>query len=83
MHTGCPVITSEQLRAGRALVRWRQKELADAAGISVATLKRLEAGKGPLKTSAVNMHKLQSLLADAGVEFIDENGGGSGVRLRK
>ena len=74
------MITSEQLRAARALVRWNQPKLAEAAGISVATLKRLEAGSGPLKTSAVNMHNLQTVLEKAGVIFIDDNGGG--VKLR-
>lgn len=77
------MITSEQLRSARAMVRWTQQKLADAVDISLATLKRLEGGSGPLKTSAVNMHNLQSALEAAGIEFIDENGGGPGVRLRK
>jgi len=77
------MITSEQLRAARAMVRWDQKKLSTAAGISLATLKRLEAASGPLRTSAVNMDNLQTALEQAGVIFIHENGGGPGIRLRK
>ena len=61
----------EQLRAARNLVRWSQHRLAEEAGISVETVKRLEAIRGPV--SALKPF----------VELLDENGGGPGVRLRK
>ena len=76
------IITIEQLRAARGLLGWSQSDLADRAGLSVPTVKRLEADFGP----AVSDHarrKLRRALEIAGIEFIDENGGGPGVRLRK
>lgn len=77
------MLTSEQLRAARAMVRIDQKTLADAAGISVPTLKRLEGASGALSTSHQNAERLRIALEAAGVEFIPENGGGAGVRLKK
>jgi transcriptional regulator with XRE-family HTH domain len=76
------VITIEQLRAARGLLGWSQTELASRAGLSLPTVKRLEGAFGP-KVSADARAKLQKALEAAGVEFIDENGGGSGVRFRK
>lgn len=80
------MLTSEQLRAGRALARLDQKTLAEAAGISVPTLKRLEAGTGPLSTLHQNAERLRSALEAAGVVFLPDGeqvDGGPGVRLRK
>lgn len=77
------MLTSEQLRAARAMVRLDQKTLAEAAGISVPTLKRLEGGAGPLNTSHQSAERLRTALEVAGVEFIPENGGGAGVRLKR
>jgi transcriptional regulator with XRE-family HTH domain len=76
------LITIEQLRAARALLGWSQSELASRAGLSPPTVKRLEASFGP-RVSDDARAKLQRALEAAGVEFIDENGGGPGVRLKK
>jgi len=76
------VITTEQLRAARGLLGWSQSELAARAGLSLPTVKRLEGGFGPNVSDAART-KLQRAIEAAGVEFIDENGGGPGVRLRK
>jgi hypothetical protein len=54
-----------------------------AASVSIPTIKRLEARDGPLGGRDVTASKIQSALEAAGIEFIDENGGGPGVRLRK
>ena len=75
-------ITIEQLRAARGLLGWSQSELASHAGLSLPTVKRLEASFGP-RVSSDARTKLQRALEAAGVEFIDENGGGPGVRLKK
>lgn len=75
-------MTIEQLRAARGLLGWSQSELASRAGLSLPTVKRLEGGFGP-KVSNDARAKLQRALVSAGVEFIDENGGGPGVRLKK
>jgi transcriptional regulator with XRE-family HTH domain len=62
---------------------WSQEQLAEAADVSLPTIKRLEANDGPLGGRSETGAKIQTTLEAAGVEFIDENGGGVGVRLRK
>jgi len=62
---------------------WSQEELAAAADVSIPTIKRLEAQDGPLGGRNETGTKIRSALESAGIEFIDENGGGPGVRLRK
>jgi transcriptional regulator with XRE-family HTH domain len=76
------VVTVEQLRAARGLLGWSQSELAARAGLSLPTVKRLEAGFGP-RVSDEARGKLQRAIEAAGIEFIEENGGGSGVRFRR
>ena len=65
------------------LVRWDQKALAEASGVSHVSVRRLEAKPGPLIAERPTIAKLRAALETAGVEFIAENGGGAGVRLRK
>jgi transcriptional regulator with XRE-family HTH domain len=72
-----------QIKAARALLGWSQDELARAAAVSIPTIKRLEAGEGQLGGQSETGDKIRHALQLAGVEFIDENGGGAGVRLRK
>jgi transcriptional regulator with XRE-family HTH domain len=72
----------EQLRAARALLGWSQTELAKQAGMSLPTVKRVETERGP-RVSEEARSALQRALVLGGIEFIDENGGGPGVRLRK
>jgi transcriptional regulator with XRE-family HTH domain len=74
--------TVEQIRAARALLGWSQTELASRAGLSLPTVKRVEGGFGP-NVSADARLKLQDALEAAGVEFLEENGAGRGVRFRK
>ena len=76
-------LTSELIRAARALLRWDQRKLAEASSVSLPTVKRLEAKPGALFAHAPTLAALTRALEVAGVEFIDENGGGAGVRLRK
>jgi transcriptional regulator with XRE-family HTH domain len=75
-------ISLEQLRAARGLLGWSQAELAERAGLSVPTIKRLEGGFGPRVSDAAR-DRLQMAIEAAGVEFIEENGGGLGVRFRR
>lgn len=83
-HSGVrKIVTAEQIRAARALLRMEQRELAEMAGFSLPTLKRIEGGSGPLRASYENAAKLVSALEKAGIEFIPENGGGVGVRFRE
>jgi transcriptional regulator with XRE-family HTH domain len=76
------VVTNEQLRAARALLGWSQTELALKAGLSVPTIKRLEGAFGPHVSDEARA-RVQKAMETAGVEFIEENGGGTGVRFRK
>ena len=77
-------MTSEQIRAARAMLRIEQGKLAELAGVSVETIKRLEKMDGPITTVRVaTLNAIRAALEAAGVEFIPENGGGAGVRLRK
>jgi len=75
------LITAEQIRAARGLLGWSQTKLAERAGLSLPTVKRVEA-ESP-KVSIEARRKLQRALELGGVNFIEENGGGLGVRLRK
>jgi predicted transcriptional regulator len=76
-------LTSEQVRAARALLRWEQKRLAEASGVSLASIKRLEALPGVVKAQPLTLRAIRSALESAGVIFVQENGEGAGVRLRK
>ena len=76
-------ISSAQLRAARALLRWSAQELANASKVGVATIRRVEVIEGEIPVTSANEAALRKALEAAGVVFIDENGGGSGVRLRK
>jgi transcriptional regulator with XRE-family HTH domain len=77
------LLTSEQIRAARALLRWEQRHLAEASSVSLPTIKRLESKAGILAGHNSTVAALKLALVTAGIEFIDENGGGAGVRLRK
>jgi len=74
-------LTSELVRAARALLRWDQRQLAAASSVSLPTIKRLEAKPGILIAHAVTVIAIRNALECAGVEFT--NGEQPGVRLRK
>jgi transcriptional regulator with XRE-family HTH domain len=76
-------VTGEQLRAARAMARMEQADLARLANVSVDTIKRLEKTIGPVSANIVTIYAVLEVLGLAGIEFIAENGGGPGVRLRK
>jgi transcriptional regulator with XRE-family HTH domain len=76
-------LTSAQIRAARALLRWSAEDLAEQAVLSVATVRRAELAENETSMTAANDLAVRRALEAAGVEFIDENGGGPGVRLRK
>lgn len=78
------VISANQMRAARALVDMSQSELARLTGISLPTLRNMENDKiGPQRSLAGNVEKVIAALRAAGVEFIERNGGGPGVRMRE
>lgn len=74
-------ISSEQVRAARALLNWSQGKLSEAAGVARATLAEFEAGKRtPISN---NLEAIRSALEANGVVFLEANEIGPGVRLRK
>lgn len=78
-------ISGRLIASARVLLGMTQKDLAERASISVSTLKRIEA-TGAFGLPGIlpnNAKALVAALEAAGVEFIAENGGGAGVRLRK
>ena len=76
-------LASSQIRAARALVRWTVDDLAREAALGRNTVLRAEVADGQTSLTAVNDLAIRRALEAAGVEFIDEDGGGPGVRLRK
>ena len=74
-------VTSAQVRMARAALDWTVRDLAEATGLHRNTINNIEVGRyaGDPKT----LELIEKTLRAAGVEFIDENGGGPGVRLRK
>jgi transcriptional regulator with XRE-family HTH domain len=68
-----------QLRMARAALRWGVRELAEKAGVTANTVTRIELG-ADAKRSTIDA--LQRTLEAAGIEFIPQNDGGPGVRLR-
>ena len=76
-------LTSGQIRAARSLIRWRAEDLAKESSVGVATIRRAELAEGPTALTAANDLAIRRTLEAAGIEFIDENGGGPGVRLRR
>ena len=77
-------MTGHQLRAARALVGLEQSELAERSGLSVNTIRKMEGwGTQVVRVRLDTLYRVQDALGAAGVLFIEENGGGPGVRLRK
>jgi transcriptional regulator with XRE-family HTH domain len=77
------LLTSAQIRAARALIRWSADDLARETTVSVTTIRRAELRESVTSLTSANDRAIRQALESAGVEFIDENGGGPGVRLRK
>jgi transcriptional regulator with XRE-family HTH domain len=83
-HTEEGMLTPDQLRAARSLVKWSREDLAKKSGVAAVTIKGFELLGADSKISTLN--KLRRALEAAGVEFIDDGDasldGGPGVRLR-
>ena len=77
------MLTGEQLRAARAMLKLEQGELATLSGVSVETIKRLERLDGPISANSMTLDGLQRALEGEGAVFLPENGGLPGVRLRR
>jgi hypothetical protein len=75
-------LTSSQIRAGRALLRWSADDLARESALGVNTIRRAELAEEKTSMTMANDLAVRRALEAAGVEFIDGNGGGPGVRLK-
>ncbi len=73
------MITTRHIKAARALLAWSQETLAERSGVSIPTIKRLEAEDGTLGGRAETSEKIRKALQAAGIEFT--NGDAPGVRL--
>ena len=77
------MITGLQIRSARNALRWTTEQLAKKAGVTARTIKRFEAVDDVPPSRSSTLLDVKGALEAAGVEFIEENGGGPGVRLRK
>ncbi|QOZ73551.1 helix-turn-helix domain-containing protein [Bradyrhizobium arachidis] len=76
------MLTSEMVRAARALLRWEQADLAEKAGISLPTIKRLEKEPGPIPGTRATAQAIETAFAKARIEFSYDRGEGV-TRLKK
>jgi transcriptional regulator with XRE-family HTH domain len=72
-----------QIRAARALLRWTISDLADQSGVSLATIHRAEIAKGKSAMTFANASAVRNAFKAAGVELLDEDGGGPGARFKE
>lgn len=78
------MLTSEQMRAARALLGWKQADLAKKAKVGLATIQRLERGSGPLMAHVSTVLKIEGAFGKAGIDLIEPSQeGGMGVRLKR
>ena len=74
-------VTGAQVRMARAALNWTVRDLAEATGLHRNTINNIEVGR--YAGDPMTLEVMEKVLHQAGVEFIDENGGGPGVRLKK
>ena len=78
------MLRSEQMRAARALLGWKQEDLAKKAKVGLATIQRLERGSGPLMAHVSTVLKIEGAFVRAGMAFVEPSAeGGMGVRLKR
>jgi transcriptional regulator with XRE-family HTH domain len=78
------MIESAQIRAARALLDWRQKDLSKASGVGTATIQRIEKSDRPITGYVSTLVRIQAAFEQAGIEFIDgDEIGGFGLRMAK
>jgi transcriptional regulator with XRE-family HTH domain len=76
------MISTDQVRAARALLRWSAQQLADASGVGVATIRRMEVVDGVPSGQIRSLLAIQTALESAGVEFVGTPTDNPGVRLK-
>jgi transcriptional regulator with XRE-family HTH domain len=83
MSTEKKALTSAQIRAARSLIKWTAEDLARQSSVSLRTIRRAELADQRTSMTTANELAVRRALEAGGVGFIEENGGGPGVRLRK
>ncbi len=80
------MLSAAQMRAGRALLGWDQRQLADASGVSLPTIRRMEASEDNVRGNVETLVKVVEALEHGGLSLIPagqaSEGGGRGVRLK-
>lgn len=76
------MITSDQIRAARSMLRWTGKVLAERSGVGFSTLMRLETEHGVPKAQAKTLEAIRKSFESAGIEFLGTPESGAGVRWR-
>ncbi len=76
------MLTSQQIRAARGLLRWSARELAERAGVHISTVQRMERSDSTIRSMATTVAKVERALEAEGVDFLPDNGG-PGVRIKK
>ncbi len=74
------MVTREQVKMARAAMGWGVRDLAAKIGVAANTISRFENGSDAYGET---LRKIRRAFEDEGIIYIDENGGGEGVRLKK
>lgn len=82
MSSGATIIV-EQLRSARSALRWSINELSEKAGVSIRTIKTVEADEGEPKCRPKTLDKLRTTLESAGIEFIGTPDGAPGILIHR
>lgn len=77
------MVTPDQIRAARALLRWSARVLAERSSVHITTIQRMERIQGNLRGRIATLRKVQAALEAAGVKFTGQNGDNPGTRLRQ
>jgi transcriptional regulator with XRE-family HTH domain len=77
------MLQAGQIRAARALLAWRQEDLAEASKTGLATVARIEQTEGPAQGHVSTIIRIQDALERAGIRFIEPEGGNYGVVLER
>ena len=76
------MITSAQIRAGRAMLNWSRKDLAEKSGLSFASMMRLESFEGVPSSNFKTLEAIKMTFEREGIEFIGTPESGAGVRWK-
>ena len=77
------MITSDQIRAARALLKWSGKDLAERSGVGFSTIMKMESELGVPNSNFKTFEALKNAIEKAGVEFIGSPDSQAGVRWKE